>query len=120
LGIIATLCSDTAIQRPASKQHRTFIANELVDKASNLGNVVVASLLAKRLGFPPDQQAKLETEARNDATALTAHNPWIYTDEGSRYTRGSSNFRCNTVLGYDELWMPSRLPTEIGALRSPP
>ena len=60
-------------------------------------------MLENRLGFPTEQQAALETEARNDGTALTAHNPWTYTNTGSGFGLGSSNFRCNTVLGYDDL-----------------
>lgn len=103
MGITETLCSDTAIQQPTRKQQCTGIANDLADKGSTGFDVVVALILTKRLGFSADRQAKLEIEDRNDTAGLTAHNPWSYTDEGSGYELASTNFRCNTVLGYDEL-----------------
>jgi len=99
-GIFEMLCSDTAIQQPGRKQQCTFVANDLADKGATLFDVLVASKLAKRLGFSADQQSMLEMEARDDLAALTAHNPWSLTDEGSGYKLASTNFRCNTVLGY--------------------
>jgi hypothetical protein len=103
LAITETLCSDTAIQQPVRKQQCTGIANESADKGATLFDVLVASKLARRLGFSADRQSMLENEARSDAAALTAHNPWSLTDEGSGYKLASTNFRCNTVLGYDDL-----------------
>ena len=102
-GIFATLCSDTAIQQPVRKQQCAFVANDLADKGATLFDVLVALKLAKRLGFSADQQSKLEMETRDDLAALTAHNPWSLTEEGSGYKLASTNFRCNTVLGYDNL-----------------
>ena len=58
-------------------------------------------LLAKRLGFPTEQQARLQMEQQSASKALIAHNPWRYTDEGSGLTL-ASDFRCDTVLGYDD------------------
>lgn len=103
LGITATVCSDTAIQQPLRKQQCTDIVNDLADKGATAFDVLVAWKLAERLGFSADRQSELEMEARNDAVGLTAHNPWSFTDEGSGFTLGSANFRCNTVLGYDGL-----------------
>jgi hypothetical protein len=103
MDITATLCGDTAVQQPERRRQCALIANDLADKGSTYRDVVVASILAKRLGFPTARQTELEREARNDTRAFIAHNPWTYTDEGSGYTLGSNNFRCNTVLGYDEL-----------------
>ena len=97
------ICSGTAVQQPLRKQQCTVIASDFADKGSAALDAVVAWNLASGLGFRADRLAKLEMEARNDTTALTAHNPWTYTDDGSGYTLRSSNFRCNTVLGYDEL-----------------
>lgn len=85
------------------RQQCTDIANESADKGATLFDVLVASKLAKRLGFSADRQSMLKMEARDDMAALTAHNPWSLTDEGSRYKLASTNFRCNTVLGYDNL-----------------
>jgi hypothetical protein len=102
LDITETLCSDTAIQQPVRKQQCTGIANESADKGATLFDVLVASKLAKRLGFSADRQSMLEMEARDDSAALTAHNPWSLTDQGSGYKLASINFRCNTVVGYDQ------------------
>jgi hypothetical protein len=103
MGITATLCTDTAVQQPERKRQCTLIANDLAEKGSTLFDVMVARILAKRLGFPTARQTELQREDRNDTMALTAHNPWSYTNEGSGFRLGSHNFRCNTVLGYDEL-----------------
>jgi hypothetical protein len=103
MGITATLCTDTAVQQPERRRQCTLIANDLADKGSTYFDVLVASILAKRLRFPTARQTELEREARNDARAFTAHNPWTYTNEGSGFRLGSNNFRCNTVLGYDGL-----------------
>lgn len=103
LGIFETLCSETAIQQLVRKQQCTFVVNDLADKGATLFDVLVASKFAKRLGFSADRQSMLEMEARDDLAALTAHNPWSLTDEGSGYRLASTNFRCNTVLGYDNL-----------------
>lgn len=95
-------CSGAAVQQPLRKQQCTVIADDFADKGSGALDAVFAWNLGRGLGFPADRLAKLETEARNDSTALAAHNPWTYTDDGSGYALRSSNFRCNTVLGYDE------------------
>lgn len=97
------VCSDTAVQLPLRRQECTVIADDFADKGATPLDAAFAWNLAKGLGFPADRLAKLETEARNDSTALAAHNPWTYTDDGSGYTLQSSNFRCNTVLSYNEL-----------------
>ena len=98
-----SICSDTAVQQPLRKQQCTVIANDFADKGSAALDALVAWKLASALGFPAERLAKLELEARNDTTALTAHDPWTYTDDGSGYTLRSSNFRCNRVLGYGKL-----------------
>jgi hypothetical protein len=97
------ICSDTAVQQPLRKQQCIVIANGFAEKGSAAPDAMMAWNLARKLGFPADRLAKLEVEARSDITALTAHDPWTFTDDGSGYALRSSNFRCNTVLGYDKL-----------------
>lgn len=97
------ICSGIEVQQPLRKQQCTVIANDFANKGSAALDALFAWNLASGLGFPADRLAKLAMEARNDSTALTAHNPWTYTDDGSGYALRSSNFRCETVLGYDEL-----------------
>jgi hypothetical protein len=98
--LAVTLCSEMAVQEPTRKQQCTSIASDLADGGSTLFDLAVAGSLAKTLGFPADQQTKLQIERRNAAMNSMAHNPWRYTDEGSGLTLGS-DFRCDTVLGYD-------------------
>ena len=101
MDVAATLCSEAAVQEPTRRQQCTSLANDLADRGTTFVDVMVASNLARRLGFPKDRQTKLQVEQRNAGMAFLAHNPWRFTNDESGFTL-LSDFRCDTVLGYDD------------------
>jgi hypothetical protein len=102
IDIASTLCSDASIQEPTRRQQCTSLTNHLADDGTSVIDVLVAVTLAKRLGLSKDLVIKLQKEQRSDSMALTAHNPWRYTNDGSGFTL-LSDFGCDTVRGYDDL-----------------
>jgi len=102
LDIASKLCSDTAIQEPTRRQQCTSLTNHLADEGTSVFDVLVAVTLARRLGLPKDLLVKLQREQRSESMALTAHNPWRYTNDGSGLNL-LPDFGCDTVRGYDDL-----------------
>jgi hypothetical protein len=100
---IMSLCSETAIQQPARKEQCSAIATSLAKQGSTLIDLVLASRLADRLGFPQDMRTALSTEAKNArATITNGPNPWTTTGPDPwTDLSGRSRFRCDTVRGYD-------------------
>lgn len=91
---IISLCSASAIQQTRRKQECSAIAATLAKQGSMLIDLVMASSLADRLGFPPETRAVLSAEAKRARAAVSKSFPWSFPLEGSK-------FGCDTLLAYD-------------------
>lgn len=101
--MIASVCSETAIQQPLRKEQCSAITTALATQGSSVWDLMQASLLADRLGFPEDTRTALKTEARNARYAIASSpSPWTTTGPDPwTDLSASSRFRCETVRGYD-------------------
>jgi hypothetical protein len=99
---IMSLCSETAIQQSARKEQCSAITTSLAKQGSTLIDLVLASRLADRLGFPEETRTALSAEAKNArATITNSPNPWRTTGPDPwTDLSGRSRFRCDTVRGY--------------------
>jgi hypothetical protein len=98
----ASVCSEIAIQQPLRKEQCSAITTALATQGSSVWDLMQASRLADRLGFPEDTRTALRAEAKNAReTIMSSPSPWTttgpdpWTDLGGR-----SRFRCDTVRGY--------------------
>jgi len=100
---IASLCSQTAIQKSLRKEQCSAITKDLAKQGSTMFDLVLASRLAERLGFPEEVRTALMTEAKNAMVALTSTpNPWTTTGpDPSTDLSGGLWFRCGPVRRYD-------------------
>ena len=92
--IVSSLCSESALLRPARKEQCSSMATTLASQGSGLIDVVLAIRLGKQVGWPEDKWMPLQKEADNAARASALNFPWRDSETGS-------GFRCDTVRGYD-------------------
>ena len=93
---LESLCSETAIQRSLRKQQCSAITTVLAKQGSTLIDLLLASALADRLGFPQETRTALSAEAKTARATSFRRIPYPWSDP-----RGNSSFGCNTVRGYD-------------------
>lgn len=94
--VLTSLCSETAIERPIRKEQCSSIATALAKQGSTVIDLVLASALTDRLGFPQETRTALSMEAKAARAAVTKiMSPW------SDLNGSGSAFRCDTVRRYD-------------------
>jgi hypothetical protein len=100
---IASVCSQTAIQKSLRKEQCSAITQDLAKQGSTMFDLALASRLAEQLGFPEEVRTGLMMEKKNAMVALTsAPNPWTTTGpDPSSDLSGGLWFRCGPVRRYD-------------------
>lgn len=93
---ILSLCSESSTQQPLRKEQCSNIARALAKQGSTLIDLVLASRLADRLGFPQDTRTALSRESKNARAIMARRIPYPWSD-----LSGGSGFRCTTLLAYD-------------------
>jgi hypothetical protein len=93
VALVASLCSEQALQVVMRKQQCSSMTNLLATQGSAIIEVTMAAILGKRLGWPEDKWIPLQKESDSYRDALSY--PWSKADPGG------PGFRCEKVLNYD-------------------